>query len=83
VDDRDVPFDDPNQRNLVASVSEKERTIYPGKGKTVVVVDCGAKGSIIENLRARGQYAPAERTPMRSALSDAEEPKLLPVANAA
>ena len=54
VDERDFPFDDPNQRNLVASVSEKERTIYPGKGKTVVVVDCGAKGSIIENLRARG-----------------------------
>jgi carbamoyl-phosphate synthase small subunit len=51
---RDVAFDDPNQRNLVAAVSEQERVAYPGNGKTVVVVDCGAKGSIVENLRARG-----------------------------
>jgi carbamoyl-phosphate synthase small subunit len=27
--------------------------VYEGKGKTVVVVDCGAKASIIEELRAR------------------------------
>jgi carbamoyl-phosphate synthase small subunit len=50
----DVPFDDPNQRNLVESVSQKGKVAYPGNGKTVVVVDCGAKGSIVENLRARG-----------------------------
>jgi carbamoyl-phosphate synthase small subunit len=53
VDDRDLPFYDPNQENLVAAVSQPGREVYPGKGKTVVVVDCGAKGSIIEELRKR------------------------------
>jgi carbamoyl-phosphate synthase small subunit len=28
--------------------------VYPGSGRTVVVVDCGAKGSIVGELRARG-----------------------------
>ncbi len=50
----DVALDDPNARNLVGAVSGKERIVYEGSGKTVVVVDCGAKGSIIEHLRARG-----------------------------
>jgi carbamoyl-phosphate synthase small subunit len=53
-----VAFEDPNLRNLVSEVATKEKTIYPGKGetngKTVIVVDCGAKGSIIERLRSRG-----------------------------
>src|SRR5205085_11401570 len=52
VDGQAIAFDDPNKRNLVAAVSEDGKQIYPGKGKTVVVVDCGAKGSIIEELRA-------------------------------
>ncbi|MFL6566955.1 MAG: glutamine-hydrolyzing carbamoyl-phosphate synthase small subunit, partial [Burkholderiales bacterium] len=56
----DIEFDDPNRRNLVACVSSSEKVVYEasakgsGKGKSVVVVDCGAKGSIIEKLRARG-----------------------------
>ena len=50
-----VSFDDPNLRNLVAEVSVSEKEVFPGeKNRTVVVVDCGAKGSIIERLRARG-----------------------------
>ena len=49
-----VAFEDPNQRNLVAEVSSRQREVYPGSGGTVVVVDCGAKGSIISELRARG-----------------------------
>jgi carbamoyl-phosphate synthase small subunit len=49
----DVALDDPNRRNLVAAVSSAERVVYEGKGKSVVVVDCGAKGSIVEELRAR------------------------------
>jgi carbamoyl-phosphate synthase small subunit len=53
VGDEDVAFDDPNQRNLVAEVGNGGREVYPGKGKTVVVLDCGAKGSIIDELRAR------------------------------
>jgi carbamoyl-phosphate synthase small subunit len=53
---RDIELDDPNRRNLVASVSPSEKVVYEGKGngKSVVVVDCGAKGSIVEELRARG-----------------------------
>jgi carbamoyl-phosphate synthase small subunit len=49
----DVALDDPNRRNLVAAVSNPQRVVYEGKGKSVVVVDCGAKGSIVEELRAR------------------------------
>ena len=52
--DEDIAFDDPNARNLVAEVSSPSREIYPGKSKTVVLVDCGAKGSILAELRARG-----------------------------
>jgi len=50
----DVPFDDPNRHDLVAAVSVRERVIYPGGERTAVVVDCGCKSSIIENLRVRG-----------------------------
>jgi carbamoyl-phosphate synthase small subunit len=54
VGDADVPFYDPNRDNLVAAVSDSRKVVYEGNGKRVVVVDCGAKGSIIEELRARG-----------------------------
>ena len=52
----DIALDDPNRRNLVASASSSGKVVYQGKGngKSVVVVDCGAKGSIIEELRTRG-----------------------------
>ena len=53
VGEEDVALDDPNQRNLVAAVSTHQRTVYPGSGKTVVLVDCGAKASILTELRAR------------------------------
>jgi carbamoyl-phosphate synthase small subunit len=53
VGDRDVSFDDPNQRNLVAGVSG-ERQVFEGGRRTVLLVDCGAKASIVEKLRARG-----------------------------
>ncbi len=49
----DIAFLDPNQSNLVQQVSTGGREVYPGTGSTVVVVDCGAKGSIIDELRAR------------------------------
>jgi len=52
--DVDVPFEDPNERDLVSEVTVPARTVYEGPGKTVVVVDCGAKGSIVEHLRRRG-----------------------------
>jgi carbamoyl-phosphate synthase small subunit len=54
LDGDDIELDDPNRRNLVAGVSAAQRSVYEGEGKTVVLVDCGAKGSIIGELRARG-----------------------------
>jgi carbamoyl-phosphate synthase small subunit len=51
--DVDLPFDDPNARNLVREVSAR-RTVYAGGKKTVVLVDCGAKESIVRELQARG-----------------------------
>jgi carbamoyl-phosphate synthase small subunit len=50
----DVALHDPNRENLVAAVGGGRRTAYLGNGKTVVLVDCGAKGSIVEELRRRG-----------------------------
>jgi carbamoyl-phosphate synthase small subunit len=49
----DIALDDPNRRNLVAGVSTKEVIRHEGGTKTVVVVDCGVKASIIRELRAR------------------------------
>ena len=54
VGDEDVPFYDPNRDHLVAAVSAGVRTAYIGGDKTVVLIDCGAKGSIVDELRARG-----------------------------
>jgi len=54
--DEDAALEDPNQGNLVSAVSSG-RKIFKGKGdrgKTVLLVDCGAKGSIAEKLVARG-----------------------------
>jgi carbamoyl-phosphate synthase small subunit len=52
--DDEVAFHDPNHENLVAAVSGARRTAYLEGEKTVLVVDCGAKASIIEELRRRG-----------------------------
>ncbi|MFA6474569.1 MAG: glutamine-hydrolyzing carbamoyl-phosphate synthase small subunit [Patescibacteria group bacterium] len=47
-------IEDPNKRNLVSEVSCTE-VIWYGQGKkTVIVVDCGVKESIIRNLVKRG-----------------------------
>jgi len=51
--EEDLAFDDPNLRDLVAGVGPERRTVYLGGERTVVLVDCGCKASIIENLRAR------------------------------
>ncbi|HEV3009095.1 MAG TPA: glutamine-hydrolyzing carbamoyl-phosphate synthase small subunit [Burkholderiales bacterium] len=48
----DVEFAEP--RNFVADVSPVAREVYEGEGKTVVLVDCGAKDSIAEHLKRRG-----------------------------
>jgi carbamoyl-phosphate synthase small subunit len=53
VGEDDVAFEDPNSRNLVGQASTPRKVVHPGGRKSVVVVDCGAKGSIISELRAR------------------------------
>ncbi|MDP3741906.1 MAG: glutamine-hydrolyzing carbamoyl-phosphate synthase small subunit, partial [Candidatus Micrarchaeota archaeon] len=50
----DVPFSDPNKRNLVAEVSVKEKMIYRAGNKKVLLVDCGAKNNIIRSFINRG-----------------------------
>jgi carbamoyl-phosphate synthase small subunit len=50
----ELEFRDPNRENLVAAVAEQRRTAYLGNEKTVLLLDCGAKGSIIDELRRRG-----------------------------
>ncbi len=52
--EKDVPFNDPNTRNLVAEVSiTKPLVLQPGRKRKVVLVDCGAKNNIIRSLLAR------------------------------
>jgi carbamoyl-phosphate synthase small subunit len=51
---KNVPFEDPNARNLVAEVSTKEILFYGSGAKTVVLIDCGAKQNIVRRIAARG-----------------------------
>jgi carbamoyl-phosphate synthase small subunit len=53
VGEDDVPLYDPNRDNLVAQVSRPGREVFGNGRKSVVLVDCGAKGSIVEELVAR------------------------------
>jgi len=46
-------FYDPNVDNLASMVSVERPIRYPKGGKTVVLIDCGAKSSIIRNLLDR------------------------------
>ena len=50
----EVGFYDPNQQNIVASVSSQTPIWYGSSGPRVVLIDCGCKSSIIQNLLARG-----------------------------
>jgi len=48
-----IPFEDPNLRNLVAEVSTKKNLFFGEGSKTVVLIDCGAKQNIIRSILAR------------------------------
>lgn len=51
----DVPWEDPNQRNIVADVSIEGRRTIASTGKTtVVLVDMGSKDNIARSLHRRG-----------------------------
>ncbi|MCB1180558.1 MAG: glutamine-hydrolyzing carbamoyl-phosphate synthase small subunit [Chlamydiia bacterium] len=43
-------FDDPNQTNLVASVSSCKRSDYGNGAKRVIAVDCGMKKNLLRHL---------------------------------
>src|SRR3989344_5276616 len=51
---KNIPFMDPNLRNLVAEVSTKKILSFGACKETVVLIDCGAKQNIIRRLIARG-----------------------------
>ncbi|MBI5392992.1 glutamine-hydrolyzing carbamoyl-phosphate synthase small subunit [Candidatus Woesearchaeota archaeon] len=61
INNDDIPFDDPNIKNLVAEVSCAEVIEYSKNSfdknsnnqKRIVLVDCGVKNNIIRNLVAR------------------------------
>lgn len=51
--DKEIPFTDPNQEDLVGQVSVKEKIVY-GSGKfKITLVDCGIKNNIIRCLISR------------------------------
>ena len=50
----DVPFDDPDESNLVSRVSVDAPVVYQGGSTRIVLVDCGCKASIVRSLLARG-----------------------------
>ena len=55
IDDKDVGWEDPNERNVVAEVSVAKATFYPGSGqKKVILVDFGCKESILRHLVTAG-----------------------------
>lgn len=49
-----IPFDDPNKRNLVSEVSIKRKIIYGSGTKKVLLIDCGVKNNIIRCFLKRG-----------------------------
>ena len=54
IDDRQVPFQDPNTENLISLVSLEKPLVYAGGKTRVVVIDNGCKNSIIRSLLTRG-----------------------------
>src|SRR5438105_7927589 len=51
VDDTDLAWEDPNERNLVAEASLERPRLYSGSGqKKVILVDFGCKDSILRHL---------------------------------
>ncbi len=54
IEDKDIPFYNPSEENLVEKVSVKKPKIY-GKGEIkIALIDCGVKNNIIRCLLKRG-----------------------------
>lgn len=54
VGSKDCGLYDPNKFNIVENVSIHKPIVYGKTGKKVLLIDCGAKNSIIHSLLARG-----------------------------
>jgi len=52
-DKKNISFQDPNRRNLVAEVSIGEPIVYKKGKKSVVVIDCGVKNNILRAFLQR------------------------------
>lgn len=52
-EEQDVDWYDPNQENLVAQVSQKDKQVYGSGDNRVLLVDCGVKNNIIRCLLNR------------------------------
>jgi carbamoyl-phosphate synthase small subunit len=52
--EKDTGFDDPNKKNLVATVSTPRVSREGAGSKTVVIIDCGVKLNITRSLLKRG-----------------------------
>lgn len=52
-DNNDVPFEDPNKRNLAAEVSIQAPVVYEKGKRKIVLVDCGVKNNIIRAFLKR------------------------------
>jgi carbamoyl-phosphate synthase small subunit len=49
----DLPFEDPNTRDLVKEVTVKEPIEYARNGRKVIIVDCGSKNNIVQAFLKR------------------------------
>jgi len=52
-DSQELGFDDPNKKNLVAEVSCRKPVLYENGKRTIALLDCGAKDSIIRSFLQR------------------------------
>jgi carbamoyl-phosphate synthase small subunit len=48
--DDDIPFDRPDDRNLVSEVSTRQRMVYGTGSHRILLIDCGVKSNIIRCL---------------------------------
>ncbi len=53
INGKNVPFEDPNLKNLSALVSTEKVISYGAGSETIVLIDCGAKQNIINRVVAR------------------------------
>jgi carbamoyl-phosphate synthase small subunit len=52
-DSKDIPYEDPNQVDVVSNVTVPSVVRYNKPGKRIVLVDCGVKNSIIQGFLRR------------------------------